>query len=83
MSISIHALREEGDGQITEGVSEVAISIHALREEGDREGRGQLILGGISIHALREEGDTHTRRGDRWAWEFLSTPSARRATGAV
>ena len=34
----------------------------------------------ISIHALREEGDrSYTRRGD-FSMEFLSTPSARRAT---
>ena len=35
--ISIHALREEGDGEATEGLlAAVRISIHALREEGDR-----------------------------------------------
>ena len=34
--ISIHALREEGDGQTVEGPTiRFAISIHALREEGD------------------------------------------------
>ena len=34
--ISIHALREEGDGQmVNRYVAEVPISIHALREEGD------------------------------------------------
>ena len=34
----------------------------------------------ISIHALREEGDQgRTTRSVR-AWQFLSTPSARRAT---
>ena len=35
----------------------------------------------ISIHALREEGDTTRTSGQRYSWEFLSTPSARRATG--
>ena len=59
------------------------ISIHALREEGDC---GSLAgLGGhsISIHALREEGDAvyYIRLGASKL--FLSTPSARRATGIV
>ena len=59
--ISIHALREEGDGPIRVGnLSDIEISIHALREEGDRTAHG------ISNAAYR----------------FLSTPSARRATGA-
>ena len=58
-----------------------AISIHALREEGDvlQAGDDDRALG-ISIHALREEGDW---RGVAQAVEdsqFLSTPSARRAT---
>ena len=58
----------------------VVISIHALREEGDIQDRPETPKGGISIHALREEGDTsYTRRGD-FSMEFLSTPSARRAT---
>ena len=123
--ISIHALREEGDGggvqqippqadfyprpprggrQIT-AVARVLqniflstpsarratvypphrqrpgnISIHALREEGDllrAEGRGRSR---ISIHALREEGDARVRLAGFPCFEFLSTPSARRAT---
>ena len=36
--ISIHALREEGDQAIMQGVYNHIISIHALREEGDRLG---------------------------------------------
>ena len=57
-SISIHALREEGDAEINRGCNGIhVISIHALREEGDR----LYFLFGygkhISIHALREEGD--------------------------
>ena len=57
------------------------ISIHALREEGDRRHlcghRGKHI----SIHALREEGDVSVE--DMFVMKdlFLSTPSARRATG--
>ena len=60
------------------------ISIHALREEGD------LVLlavdvahGLISIHALREEGDGECPTSAASRVEFLSTPSARRATPAL
>ena len=35
---------------------------------------------GISIHALREEGDEGTAQDRQRLGEFLSTPSARRAT---
>ena len=35
----------------------------------------------ISIHALREEGDVKLRTGLEGMVKFLSTPSARRATG--
>ena len=59
----------------------VDISIHALREEGDRHtsltGNGHEP---ISIHALREEGDTTTNGMGVSKTQFLSTPSARRAT---
>ena len=41
-SISIHALREEGDLIICKRVCGHTISIHALREEGDAE---QMTLG--------------------------------------
>ena len=42
LSISIHALREEGDGHgLVTAIRDVAISIHALREEGD--GAGLLL----------------------------------------
>ena len=62
LSISIHALREEGD--IVHGIGESLsfISIHALREEGDF-GVGRLYFAAVGI--------------------FLSTPSARRATGTI
>ena len=36
LKISIHALREEGDGAGRGRELACAISIHALREEGDR-----------------------------------------------
>ena len=35
----------------------------------------------ISIHALREEGDLNLSEYVDESWQFLSTPSARRATG--
>ena len=57
--ISIHALREEGDGMGQIQIAQaVPISIHALREEGDPI-FAVIVLSsvGISIHALREEGD--------------------------
>ena len=38
------------------------------------------LKGGISIHALREEGDRSSSTGGTTSNEFLSTPSARRAT---
>ena len=125
-AISIHALREEGDGRRFYVALAQSISIHALREEGDtrqsvvlnavstflstpsarratttmmiknqenghfypRPPRGGRLLkmscekcrSNISIHALREEGDFSALRLARHAGQFLSTPSARRAT---
>ena len=57
-TISIHALREEGDSVRGKSHRASRISIHALREEGDRRrsATGRHIQR-ISIHALREEGD--------------------------
>ena len=60
---------------------EPAISIHALREEGDSfGGKGIHPTTGISIHALREEGDYEYLGAANITVQFLSTPSARRAT---
>ena len=60
----------------------IDISIHALREEGDLALQGgDLIIGQISIHALREEGDLRAIVQALPPLTFLSTPSARRATG--
>ena len=57
------------------------ISIHALREEGDvkfvKMSHNALL---ISIHALREEGDQPAGLQHGLHIQFLSTPSARRAT---
>ena len=79
--ISIHALREEGDSPYRPR--------RALRTNFyPRPPRGGRLFGRlkqrrkkpISIHALREEGDRTGRADNRQEREFLSTPSARRAT---
>ena len=56
-SISIHALREEGNDNKFYGRYASNISIHALREEGDDNKFYGRYASNISIHALREEGD--------------------------
>ena len=57
------------------------ISIHALREEGDAfPAIFEHRVVTISIHALREEGDVSPPSVMLMVGEFLSTPSARRAT---
>ena len=83
-AISIHALREEGDRGLAGACSKSQISIHALREEGDQDGQAKANrAAAISIHALREEGDRRTFLNLDEFGEFLSTPSARRATAAL
>ena len=83
VSISIHALREEGDLMRELAIRIKDISIHALREEGDLERRCAIAGWPISIHALREEGDVFFAFFNPFAGQFLSTPSARRATFEV
>ena len=107
VTISIHALREEGDAlRGCAARRPLQISIHALREEGDglpfppncesanfyprppRGGRPHLFACAdgqefISIHALREEGDSLLNGRFHGGKKFLSTPSARRATGHI
>ena len=63
-SISIHALREEGDPDfLCRFLRYNRISIHALREEGDAQLVGlKHYLEKISIHALREEGDSSAKQ---------------------
>ncbi len=58
VSISIHALRREGDrGAVIYAAARI-ISIHALRREGDRYADSSFLDAiSISIHALRREGD--------------------------
>ena len=82
-SISIHALREEGDvcahGPVsfspiflsTPSARRATVNVHMA-----------VIHDGISIHALREEGDMTMYRHKTRQQVFLSTPSARRATPA-
>ena len=80
-SISIHALREEGDW----ASCNVAGHFKNFYPRPPRGGRlavssRQLSRWPISIHALREEGDLLIRVLRVSSQEFLSTPSARRAT---
>ena len=58
----------------------IQISIHALREEGDLSASYYYTFSKISIHALREEGDALLFLRSASLMQFLSTPSARRAT---
>ena len=79
-TISIHALREEGDIRCFMLSLSITISIHALREEGDHSAPILYvrIAGFLSTpsarRATRENALLHL------LMEFLSTPSARRAT---
>ena len=82
-SISIHALREEGDGPVPQGGPHHA-NFYPRPPRGGRH-YGNYHRGasqGISIHALREEGDRCWRHPAAPRSGFLSTPSARRATWA-
>ena len=81
MSISIHALREEGDRKrLRRRAAGTWISIHALREEGD------ILIGALMMPALPFLSTPSVRRATIAAGKahpyhlFLSTPSVRRAT---
>ena len=81
VGISIHALREEGDGYPAQCISS---RLHFYPRP-PRGGRPAYLsigdgTGTISIHALREEGDVGYPDLSRPTYRFLSTPSARRAT---
>ena len=80
--ISIHALREEGD--VFKGIHPPLIpkiSIHALREEGDCL-RLCVSLASVNFYPRPPRGGRHgSERPYPEGWQFLSTPSARRATG--
>ena len=74
-TISIHALREEGDLYPRVIRYLAHISIHALREEGDPAcGAWHGRLCRISIHALREEGDGHPLDFTAFRWYFYPRP---------
>ena len=78
--ISIHALREEGDPVQVQVQPVRQISIHALREEGDATAR---FSGPQFAHFYPRPprgGRRRHPRGQIQQGQFLSTPSARRAT---
>ena len=83
-SISIHALREEGDAISiqTQSAHNAFLSTPSARRATRwfSEGDG---CESISIHALREEGDRSVVEVIFDLIRFLSTPSARRATGGA
>ena len=80
LSISIHALREEGD--IVHGIGESLsfISIHALREEGDALTPLSTSPGIYFYPRPPRGGRPFPNRWKISTHLFLSTPSARRAT---
>ena len=80
LSISIHALREEGD--IVHGIGESLsfISIHALREEGDIAATARETIHGDFYPRPPRGGRPAAESYPNWTKQFLSTPSARRAT---
>ena len=84
MTISIHALCEEGDVAVQKIVSGlVPISIHALCEEGDIDPLAAQISEELFLSTPSARRATITVVASLVAWwEFLSTPSARRATCA-
>ena len=79
--ISIHALREEGD-HTRILLAKAGSYFYPRPPRGGRQVAfcNFVVALVISIHALREEGDTATTEKGTRKWEFLSTPSARRAT---
>ena len=78
--ISIHALREEGDGQKRYGGVFYEISIHALREEGDGSLSVNTSVSFLFLSTPSARRATLLRDVIRRFEIFLSTPSARRAT---
>ena len=80
--ISIHALREEGDPEDFYCWYPTPISIHALREEGDWPQRCRQRSSSY-FYPRPPRGGRRLNISFRDALrEFLSTPSARRATGS-
>ena len=83
-TISIHALREEGD-TLTAPITPPPAYFYPRPPRGGRPVgvRRAVVVDVISIHALREEGDLMPEPDCSSRYQFLSTPSARRATGFV
>ena len=83
VTISIHALREEGDLRRPMGLTFLPkfLSTPSARRATEFQ-NPEIRAEYISIHALREEGDTGILSSGLVLLPFLSTPSARRATGA-
>ena len=81
IKISIHALREEGDSMLSNVISWDS-NFYPRPPRGGRQRFRPLrsCPQVISIHALREEGDDRENALLHLLMEFLSTPSARRAT---
>ena len=82
--ISIHALREEGDPLRLE-INTRPPNFYPRPPRGGRRAgrRRRLCVRLISIHALREEGDMLRTHPCYESMQFLSTPSARRATSTT
>ena len=80
-TISIHALREEGDRLKINPFARKSY-FYPRPPRGGRQKTPRLwyTRGDISIHALREEGDLGATIDRLHRAIFLSTPSARRAT---
>ena len=79
--ISIHALREEGDINIeSQREKERKISIHALREEGDTTPATSTPMARYFYPRPPRGGRPAVYNAMLTASQFLSTPSARRAT---
>ena len=80
--ISIHALREEGDGCTGIVKPMLSISIHALRKEGDATARPSYPRES-HFYPRPPQGGRRIRYAPiSVGKEFLSTPSARRATAS-
>ena len=80
--ISIHALREEGDKAPARSPPQSA-NFYPRPPRGGRRSSALIFSSPsmyISIHALREEGDGQVYPAHPRCPQFLSTPSARRAT---
>ena len=79
--ISIHALCEEGDGRMGKKSGHLSDFYPRPLRGGRQVAFCHLVFSfGISIHALCEEGDGFDTADAETSVEFLSTPSARRAT---